>query len=347
MQESPFKILTDQIQQVFNPKLPITNLVFKGGGVRGVAYLGALQVLDEHDLLNDLKRVGGTSAGSLTALLLSMNLSVSEIEQILSDIDFPKMLQDVNQKDEQGLVKNFMSDAASVQRFRAHFGWHSNDNMHNLIEQIVARGCQGNSRATFDDFRKLGHRSLSIIASNVSRYRREIFSIRTTPHVAVADAALLSSSIPIFFEAVRFDGKNIGQGDYYVDGGLYDNYPIHIFDYPEYVNHKRNFRDGTNHETIGFFLYPNRENKDVAHLPNRWNEFIELIFSNFYFSHQVKAIITDKVNKNRTIRINDCGVKATDFKITAGSDKYEQLLQSGRDATRQFLLEKGYIKPES
>ncbi len=343
MQSSGTNKITHQIQKLLNPKPPITNLVFKGGGVRGIAYLGALQVMDNHNLLKDLKRVGGTSAGSLTALLLSMNLSVSEIGQVLSNIDFSKMVQEVDHKGDQGLVKNIMSDATSVQRFRTHFGWNSNENMHNLIEEIVASGCHGNGRATFEDFEKMGHCGLSIVASNVSRYRREIFSVRTTPRVAVADAALMSSSIPIFFEAVRFDGTKIGQGDYFVDGGLYDNYPIHVFDYAEYVSHKRNFRDGINHETIGFFLYPDRENKDKVSLPKHWNEFVELIFSNYYFSHQVQSIITSKTNKYRTIRINDRGIKATDFKIGAGSVKYNQLLESGKSATRKFLQEQGYI----
>ena len=109
----------------------------------------------------------------------------------------------------------------------------------------------------------------------------------------------------------------------------------------EYASHKRNFRDGINHETIGFFLYPDRENKDKVSLPNHWNEFVELIFSNYYFSHQVQSIITSKANKYRTIRINDRGIKATDFKISAGSDKYNQLLESGKSATRKFLQEQG------
>ena len=73
--------------------------------------------MDDHNLLKDLKRVGGTSAGSLTALLLSMNLSVSEIGQVLSNIDFSKMVQEVDHKDDQGLVKNIMSDATSVTAF--------------------------------------------------------------------------------------------------------------------------------------------------------------------------------------------------------------------------------------
>jgi len=39
------------------------NLVLKGGGVRGIAYLGALEGLEKHRVLGDIQRVAGSSAG--------------------------------------------------------------------------------------------------------------------------------------------------------------------------------------------------------------------------------------------------------------------------------------------
>jgi len=343
MQVPEFDRLKKQFHNAMNMRPPVTNLVFKGGGIRGVAYLGALQVFDQYGLLDGLKRVGGTSAGSLTALLLSMRLSIESIEKTLASIEFPSMAQEIDSRDGHGLVKNIVPDTACLQRFRSRFGWYSNENMYKTIQEIVASGCKGNGRATFADFEKMGHRSLFIVASNVSRFQREVFSVKTTPNIAVADAALMSSSIPIFFEPVRFDGQKVGEGDYYVDGGLYDNYPIHVFDHIQYVSHKRNFKEGINLETLGLFLYPPRHDKDEAHLPRRWNEFIELVFSNLYHSHQVKSLITSTADEERTIRINDCGIKATDFKITAGSEKYDQLLHSGKTAAQKFLKSKKYI----
>ena len=43
------------------------NLVFEGAGIRGIAYCGALMELDEKGMLADIKRVGGTSSGAITA----------------------------------------------------------------------------------------------------------------------------------------------------------------------------------------------------------------------------------------------------------------------------------------
>ena len=36
------------------------NLVFKGGGVRGIAYMGALEVLDKYRIVENIQRVAGT-----------------------------------------------------------------------------------------------------------------------------------------------------------------------------------------------------------------------------------------------------------------------------------------------
>tara|TARA_Y100000815_G_scaffold226384_1_gene214278 strand:+ start:231 stop:413 length:183 start_codon:yes stop_codon:yes gene_type:complete len=44
---------------------PFRNLVFEGGGVKGIAYSGALAVLEERGILPQIRRVGGASAGAI------------------------------------------------------------------------------------------------------------------------------------------------------------------------------------------------------------------------------------------------------------------------------------------
>ena len=47
------------------------NLVFEGGGVKGIAYAGAIGVLERKGILKDIRRAGGASAGAITAALLA------------------------------------------------------------------------------------------------------------------------------------------------------------------------------------------------------------------------------------------------------------------------------------
>jgi NTE family protein len=52
-----------------------------GGGVKGLVYVGAFEVLQEHYSFN---RYVGTLAGSITALLLAAGYTTEELRQILA-----------------------------------------------------------------------------------------------------------------------------------------------------------------------------------------------------------------------------------------------------------------------
>ena len=48
----------------------VKNLALKGGGVLGIAYAGAIKVLEDQNILDGIEAVSGTSAGSIVATLL-------------------------------------------------------------------------------------------------------------------------------------------------------------------------------------------------------------------------------------------------------------------------------------
>jgi predicted acylesterase/phospholipase RssA len=58
------------------------NLVFQGGGVRGIAYTGVLSTMPEWLRITG---VGGTSAGALVSALLAIGKRGKELRAILSD----------------------------------------------------------------------------------------------------------------------------------------------------------------------------------------------------------------------------------------------------------------------
>ena len=67
-----------------------TNLVFQGGGVKGIVYAGALRVLEEEEILPCVEQVAGTSAGAITATLVALGYTPKEIEDLLIPLDFEK-----------------------------------------------------------------------------------------------------------------------------------------------------------------------------------------------------------------------------------------------------------------
>lgn len=328
--------IRSRVEQEFKKTL-YRNLVFKGGGVRGIAYIGALEVLEEEGILDNIERVAGASAGAIAATLTSFRLSVHETKQLFLSLDITRVPQTSVENGRKRRLP-LSEENACMRRFFDHYGWYSSQYFHHWLENVIALQCDGNRRATFADFERQGFRKLYIVAANISRQRSEVFSAETTPDVAVADAVRMSMSIPLFFEALRFDGKQFGDGDYYVDGGLYDNFPTHIFDQPAYAARNWAFRDGVNWETLGFFLRQQEADEDKGpDIPEDVWQFLSLAARNLYHSHQMSAYETNPIDKNRTIEISDCGIPAVDFDIEPGSEKHRMLYESGRHAVQEFF----------
>lgn len=312
------------------------NLVFKGGGVRGIAYMGALEVLEELDVLKNIERVAGTSSGAIAATIVSFRKNTSEMIEIFNTLD----LQKVPQGAVDGKRKNIilLKNSENYTRLFEKFGWYSSAYFHNWLQSIIADQCNGNADATFGDFRELGFRDLHIVVSNISRHRAEVFSANSTPNVSVADAVRMSMSIPLFFEALRFDGTRMGSGDYYVDGGLFNNYPIHVFDHPEYAKQSRLYQDGVNLETLGLFLFPsNLYDADNVDDPKHLWEYLDLIVRSLNDSRQKSNLAENVADKQRTIEISDCGISSTQFDLSPDSKEYRQLFSEGRMAVEKFF----------
>jgi len=68
----------------------IKNLVFEGAGLRGIAYCGAIKELESRKLIAGIEKVGGTSAGAVTALCISLGYNSDEIEKLLFATNFKK-----------------------------------------------------------------------------------------------------------------------------------------------------------------------------------------------------------------------------------------------------------------
>ncbi|MDO4771565.1 patatin-like phospholipase family protein [Porphyromonas sp.] len=321
------------------------NLIFEGGGVKGIAYVGALEVLREEGILDAIKRVAGTSAGAIVAVLLGIGYTPEEIKKIMWELDFKNFMDD-----SWGLVKDSC-------RLINEFGWYKGDFFRSWIAELIEQKL-GNTEATFDDLRQssdgLDTKEIYLIGTNLSTGFSEIFSHEHTPRFCIADAARISMSIPLFFAA-----KRNFRGDLYVDGGVLDNYPVKIFDRRKYVktnwarteyyqkinetlkDKPRKISDYVyNKQSLGFKLDSKEKIsmfRDQAEPPKREiDNFWE------YTCALLNTLIDAQDNAHlhcddwqRTIYIDTLGVKATDFHIK--DDMKEALLSSGRDYAKSYL----------
>jgi predicted acylesterase/phospholipase RssA/tetratricopeptide (TPR) repeat protein/ankyrin repeat protein len=78
--------LINTVQQSVG-KARYKNIVLQGGGPKGIAYIGAIQCLEEAlgSGLPSIRRIAGTSAGAITSLLLALGFKSEEIRQKLAE----------------------------------------------------------------------------------------------------------------------------------------------------------------------------------------------------------------------------------------------------------------------
>ena len=324
------------------------NLVFEGGGVKGIAYVGALEVLDGEGILKNIKRVAGTSAGAMVAVLVGLNYTATEISEILWKLNFQNFLDDTF-----GYVRD-------IDRLINEYGWYKGDFFRELMAGYI-KDKTGNGEITFKELAKAKkYRDIYLIGADLSTGFSKVFCYDTTPDVKVADAARISMSIPLFFRAVQ----NINNdGHVYVDGGLLDNYPIKVFDRASFITKESNKRETDyydktnkslskrvnqldkfvyNKETLGFRLDSKEEINKFLH-PDMEMPIKNDIKTLFTYTKALVTTLIDFQNNvhlhsddwQRTVYIDSLGVGAIDFKIS--DSKKKDLVKSGFDHTKKYL----------
>lgn len=335
---------------------PYKNLVFRGGGILGIAYLGSLQVLDEKGILPQIKRVAGASAGAITALVVSMCTTSAEMKEIADSLDFKEVPDKSEGKFQEMVDKTNIApaeDAFCVSRLFKNFGWYTTDFFYRWLKDTIQtkfdekkgrlhkditskKGLQ-----TFADFRAAGYRDVYVSVTNVTKMRNEIFSIETTPDLPLADAVRMSMSIPLYFESVEYNG------DHYADGGTVNNYPMEVFDNEKYNDGTTPFVDGINRETLGCHLFTSEASKAKKEKAKKHDTLIHYIENLFLTLMQVQKINYAKTPniQERSAEIDDLGISATNFDIEA--QEGDLLQKPYSDTPYGNLYRSGYLGMEA
>lgn len=212
------------------PPKKYTNLVLEGGGVRGLAYAGVFSVLEEKQILLQIEKVGGSSAGAIAGFMVCLGYSAAEIDSMMQQLP----VQQFNDG-KGGLWGKY-------KRVKNDFGIYEGKKFELWLQQL-AKIKTGNANISFKELHQLhvtnkNFKDLYCTGTNLSRQQLEIFSFEHTPDMPVALAVRISGGMPLYFEPVALDNqlKKIKKGDtasfinYYVDGGMLCNYPISLFD---------------------------------------------------------------------------------------------------------------------
>ncbi|PED70243.1 phospholipase [Bacillus pseudomycoides] len=286
--------------------------VFEGGGVRGIAHVGAICALAKQGY--ECERVAGTSAGAIIAALLAAGYSCEELKIIISNVNYHQFIKKT-------LLEKIPFIGKGLNAW-AKLGIYSNDFLETWLEDLL-------QKKGIHNFSDLSNpQNLKIIASDISNGKMVIFPDDlpnygfTNQDFSIAKAVRMSSTIPFYFEPVKWKTPKWKQPCYMVDGGLLSNYPIWIFDSPNIPRWP----------TFGFHFVKN----EIQAEPVPYEDPISMfkgLFKTMMQAHDLRHL--DKESKARTIVIPTGTITSTKFQLT--TEEKEWLYQSGFNATEKFL----------
>jgi NTE family protein len=198
-------------------KRPRIGLVLSGGGARGAAHIGVIKVLEQMHIPVDF--IVGTSMGSIVGGLYASGMTISEIEKVLTHVDWTQaLLDDISREDrsfrrktddDNYLVKSKpgLSDDFEI---KLPSGLMQGQNIDLLLKDLVLPVSRVND---FDDLR-IPYRA---VATDIVTGKPVILG---SGDLAMAMRA--SMSIPAVFATIEIDGKLL------VDGGVSNNLPIDV-----------------------------------------------------------------------------------------------------------------------
>lgn len=276
--------------------------VFSGGGMRGLSYIGALEVLGS--MPNHNRAYAGVSIGALVAFLCYIGKTTGELRTIAYDLDFDS-LQHVDEETVLGILDTCgIDDGAGLAAF---------------LERLLV-GAGFKPSVTFADLKGPSCASaLRLYATRLADGVLVEFSGRATPHVRVVDALRASMALPLYFTPVVIDGAA------YVDGGLVNNYPMDTLSPAE------------QRSAVGFLLRKdggkpfNYHGEEGDTFVGYAKQLICIIGIDLYRA-QLKRF------EKQTLLIDCSDIDILDFSMSR-TDK-ERIIEKGAEAMRAFLVKR-------
>ncbi len=204
------------------------DLVLGGGGIRGLAHVGAVLALEDRDI--EVVRVAGASAGAIVGAFVVAGVPASEVAGRFAALDFRSFaLADIV-----GRLSSKRAIGGIVDRI-------SKDHIDPLswIREVLAEAdieTFGDLRMAHDDGTPEGAyrlvvRCLDVVQRRVVRLPWDYPRYGLDPdEQSVAEAVRASMSIPFVYDPVPIGDAEDGSAGLLVDGGLTSGFPVSIFD---------------------------------------------------------------------------------------------------------------------
>lgn len=298
-------------------------LIFSGGGIKGISYCGALDVLESKGILKNIIGYAGTSSGAILASLLAVGYSAVELKQIMNDLNMADLIDD-----KFGYIRDGIN---IVESYGVAPGKYVNKLLGTLIKKKT-----GNKDYSINQLFHDKKIKLVIVGTNMntgsSRYFYPDSPCIVDGNISIRKAVRISMSIPLIFEPVMHD-NNI-----HVDGGVLDNFPLHVFDgpYPGEMNARLDLCK-INKQVLGLRIITSESIDNYDKLKNiKINNLLEygLSFISTFMAENNRRILTP-TNMLRTISIITPIYSIYDFNVS--SEDKQLLINAGYNSTLSFF----------
>ena len=185
------------LKKIINKKY----LVFNGGGMKGICFLGVLQYLIDTDNIKNFNIFVGSSVSSIILFLSLIGYSPQDLFYFIMNYNFNEFQQ------------------FEIDNLFMNYGLNNGD----VIKKILTTFIKSKNLSidiTFKDLYNLTNKLLIITGTNLTKKQGEFFSYLTTPNMKLIDAIRISTSIPFYFVPYKYNNS------YYIDGSCTNDLAI-------------------------------------------------------------------------------------------------------------------------
>ncbi|RME98151.1 MAG: hypothetical protein D6768_18010 [Chloroflexi bacterium] len=218
------------------------NLVFEGGGAKGLVFVGAMQEFEARGYTYG--RLLGTSAGAITATLLAAGFDAAELlaavneklpngksrfssfmdipqdfspdviknsitNTTLKGIDLPFVPESVEER----LDEKFIDALMKIPLYRQIFSFIERGGLYAgqaFVDWLTEKLDQNNrnlGQTTLAEFNQKTGKDLTVVASDTTASQILVLNHRTAPNCPVVNAVRMSMSIPFVWQEVRWQAE--------------------------------------------------------------------------------------------------------------------------------------------
>jgi NTE family protein len=291
--------------------------VFSGGGVKGIAFAGAIAAAEEAGYTEWI-RLAGTSAGAIAAMALAVGYDAAGMRRALEETDYTRIGESPNPLSRawnlirhRGLtrgtglsdwIEGLLKDAPAPAR---KFG--------ELEDRLQVVGCD------------IAHSRLVVFPDDVALYEDEKGRAFDPTEFPIAEAVRVSSGYPYFFPPLTLRDRVTKKDAVLVDGGVASAFPVFLFD-----------RAAPRRPTWGFRLHAGMgverpSHRDIGGID--WPiEMARAILDTAMNAFDTRDVLGFG---DRVVSIPTGDVETLDFNLSA--DEREFLFRSGHEAGTAFF----------